>query len=262
MQMRLNWVVLAAAAALVAPVLHAGTPPVDFDRQVRPILSDNCFTCHGPDDKHRMAGLHFDTKEGAFSKAGVIVPGDSAHSKMYLRISNPNVAMRMPPAYSGHKLTPAQIDTHQELDRSGRQVANALGIRRAETSGSCLTVKDTHWVQNAIDHFVLAKLEKEGLKPSPEADKATLLRRVTFDLTGLPPTPARTGRFLGRQFAASLRKGSRSPARISALRRAHGHAVARFRPLRRHARLPHRQRARDVDLARLGHQGIQQQHAL
>ena len=75
----------AAGAARVA----ATTPPVDFDRQVRPILSDNCFTCHGPDASKRMMGLHFDTKEGAFGKPGVIVPGDSAASKMYQRISNP-----------------------------------------------------------------------------------------------------------------------------------------------------------------------------
>src|SRR3954447_215586 len=108
--MRMNLVVLACGAMALLPQIKGAGPAIDFDRQIRPILSDNCFTCHGPDEKHRMAGLHFDTKEGAFSKEGVILGGDSAHSRMYLRISNPNEAMRMPPAYSGHKLTAAQID--------------------------------------------------------------------------------------------------------------------------------------------------------
>jgi len=92
---------------------------VDFDRQVRSILSDNCFTCHGPDEKKRMLGIHFDTKEGAFGKPGVIVPGDSAHSKMYLRVSNPNEAMRMAHAAGFER---AQADgraggVNQDLDR-------------------------------------------------------------------------------------------------------------------------------------------------
>ena len=113
-------VLVSVALTSSAGFLLQAAPAVDFDRQVRPILSDNCFTCHGPDEKHRMLGIHFDTKEGAFGKPGVIVPGDSAHSKMYLRVSNPNEAMRMPPVSSGRKLTPAQIRHHQELDRFRR----------------------------------------------------------------------------------------------------------------------------------------------
>src|SRR3954469_12787597 len=107
--MRSTWFVLTAGALGLLPVLRAASPALDFDRQVRPILSDNCFACHGPDEKQRMAGLHFDTKEGAFAKSGVIMPGDSAHSRMYLRVSNPNQAMRMPPPASGRKLTPQQV---------------------------------------------------------------------------------------------------------------------------------------------------------
>ena len=160
---------------------------VDFDRQVRPILSDNCFTCHGPDEKHRMMGLHFDTKEGAFGKPGVIVPGDSAASRMYQRVSNPNEAMRMPPVSSGHKLTAAQIETIKSWIDSGANWETHWSFvvpKRADLP----VVKDEKWVKTPIDRFVLAKLEKEGLTPAAEADKATLLRRVTFDLTGLPPT--------------------------------------------------------------------------
>ncbi len=166
-----------------------------FDRQIRPILSDNCFTCHGPDEKHRMAALHFDTKDGAFSKAGVIVPGDSAGSRMFQRISNPDEAKRMPPVYSGHKLTAAQIDLIKNwIDQGAKwetHWAFATPQRPVEPP-----VSDARWAKTPIDRFVLARLDKEGLKPSPEADKATLLRRVTFDLTGLPPTPGELKAFL------------------------------------------------------------------
>ncbi len=162
---------------------------------MRPILSDICFTCHGPDEKHRMAGLHFDTKEGAFGKEGVIVPGDSAHSKMYLRISNPNEAMRMPPTYSGRKLTAAQIEIIKNWIDSGAKWEMHWAFvppKRPELPA----VHDQNWIRTPVDRFVLPKLEKEGLHPSPEADKTTLLRRVSFDLTGLPPTPAELNAFL------------------------------------------------------------------
>ncbi len=191
---RTNPVVFAVAFVLL-PYLKAASPAVDFDRQIRPILSDNCFTCHGPDEKHRMAGLHFDTKDGAFSKTGVIVPGDSAHSKMYLRVSNPNEAMRMPPTYSGRKLTPQQVETLKNWIDSGAKWETHWAFvppKRPDLP----PVKDEKWVRNPIDQFVLSKLESEGLSPSPETDRITLLRRVTFDLTGLPPSPAEVKSFL------------------------------------------------------------------
>jgi Protein of unknown function (DUF1553)/Protein of unknown function (DUF1549)/Concanavalin A-like lectin/glucanases superfamily/Planctomycete cytochrome C len=192
--MRINLVVLTLGAGL-SPLLTAAGPAVDFDRQVRPILSDNCFTCHGPDEKHRMAGLHFDTKEGAFSKPGVIVPGDSAHSKLYLKVSNPNTAMRMPPTYSGRTLTAQQIETLKNWIDSGAKWETHWAFvppKRPDVP----PVKDESWARNPIDRFILARLESEGLKPSAEADKATLVRRVTFDLTGLPPTPSELEAFL------------------------------------------------------------------
>lgn len=140
-------------------------------------------------------GLHFDTKEGAFGKPGVIVPGDSAHSKMYLRVSNPNVAMRMPPSYSGRKLTSEQIETIRRWIDSGAKWESHWSFVppvRPEVAA----VKQADWPRTPIDSFVLAKLEKQGLHPSPEAGKAVLLRRVTFDLTGLPPTSAELNAFL------------------------------------------------------------------
>ncbi len=188
-------VLVSVALVSSAGSLLQAAPAVDFDRQVRPILSDNCFTCHGPDEKHRMLGIHFDTKEGAFGKPGVIVPGDSAHSKMYLRISNPNEAMRMPPVSSGRKLTPKQIETIKNWIDSGAKWETHWAYV-PPVRPELPAVKQTTWVRTPIDRFVLAKLEQENLSPSPEADKATLLRRVTFDLTGLPPSPAELKAFL------------------------------------------------------------------
>jgi Protein of unknown function (DUF1553)/Protein of unknown function (DUF1549)/Concanavalin A-like lectin/glucanases superfamily/Planctomycete cytochrome C len=193
--MRASLIFLTLISGSSSQILRGATPAVDFDRQIRPILADNCFTCHGPDEKHRMAGLHFDTKEGAFGKPGVIVPGDSAHSKMYLKISNPNVALRMPPTYSGRKLTATQIETIKNWIDSGAKWEMHWAYVPPKHP-ELPAVQDTKWVRNPIDQFVLSKLEKEGLHPSPETDKATLLRRVTFDLTGLPPTQTELDAFL------------------------------------------------------------------
>jgi hypothetical protein len=177
------------------PIANAAPPAVDFDRQIRPILSDNCFTCHGPDQKRRMMNLHFDTKEGAFSKPGIIVPGNSAASKMFLKISSPDDAVRMPPSSTGRKLTPAQIDLIKTWIDSGAKWethwAYAVPVRP-----DLPAVSDEAWAKTPIDRFVLAKLDKENLHPAPEAAKSILLRRVTFDLTGLPPTPAELESFI------------------------------------------------------------------
>ncbi len=152
-----------------------------------------------------MMGIHFDTKEGAFGKPGVIVPGDSAHSKMLLRISNPNVAMRMPPSYSGRKLTPEQIETIRRWIDSGAKWESHWSFvppKRPEIP----IVKQADWPRTPIDNFVLAKLEQQGIHPSPETDKAILLRRATFDLTGLPPTPAELVAFLADKSPGAYEK--------------------------------------------------------
>jgi hypothetical protein len=168
---------------------------IDFDREVRPILSDNCFACHGPDENQRKAKLRFDTKEGAFAKPGVITPGDASKSRLYQRVSSKDQDMVMPPPSSEHKLTEKQIETIKRwIDEGARWDAHWAFIppRRPEIP----KVANAAWVRNPIDSFILARLEKEGLKPSPEADKTTLLRRVYLDLTGLPPTPAEVNAFL------------------------------------------------------------------
>ena len=123
-------------------------------------------------------------------------------------------------------------------------------------------VKDAAWLRNRIDAFILARLERQGLTPSPEADRTTLLRRVTLDLTGLPPTPAEVDAFLADPSPDAYEKVVDRLLASPRYRRAHGHALARRRPLRRHQRLPERRRTLHVALARLGDRRLQPQHAV
>lgn len=186
--------------ALFAPLRQASAlqtvnKPVDFNRDIRPILSDNCFECHGPDEGQRKARLRLDTREGAFAKAGVIVPGDAANSKIVRRITSQDPNVVMPPPASGHKLTAQQIELIRRWIEEGAKWSTHWAYQTPQRP-EVPKVGNATWVRNPIDNFILARLEKEGLKPSPEADKITLLRRVTLDLTGLPPTPAEVDAFL------------------------------------------------------------------
>ncbi len=189
----------ALSVGLLAVVSLADTRAnIDFDRDVRPILAENCFKCHGPDAGARQAGLRLDIAEGATTRlvSGRIpvVPGNLAKSELVLRIGAKD-ARQMPPVSSGKKLKSAQIailrEWIQQGARYGKHWAFIAPIRPALPS-----VKNTTWPRNQIDYFILAHLEKEGLKPSPEADKRTLIRRVCLDLTGLPPTIAEVDAFL------------------------------------------------------------------
>jgi hypothetical protein len=178
---------------------------VDFNRQVRPILSDNCFTCHGPDSTKRMAKLRLDISDGGIFANSVVVPSDAAGSRLYQRISNPDTAKRMPPAYSGRTLTPQQIAMIKQWIDEGAKWQKHWAFQ-APVRSDPPEPKEQGWVRNPIDQFVLFKLEQEGLKHSPEADKATLLRRVTYDLTGLPPTIAEVNSFLADKSPAAYEK--------------------------------------------------------
>jgi len=169
--------------------------PVNFDREIRPILSDTCFACHGPDENQRKSKLRFDTREGAFAKAGVIVPGKATESRLVKRITSKDPNAVMPPTDSGHKLTEKQIELLKRWIDEGAQWSEHWAFQ-APKRPQLPQVANKTWAKNSIDAFVLARLEKEGLKPSPEADRATLLRRVSLDLTGLPPTPADVDAFL------------------------------------------------------------------
>jgi len=194
--------VLAAALAATCAIFAAprdakgsAAQPVDFNRDIRPILSDHCFACHGPDENQRKARLRFDNKEGAFAKPGVIVPGDAAKSRLIQRVAAKDPAMRMPPQDFGHALTDKQIELLRRwIDEGAKWETHWAYLPPKHPELPKLS--NAAWPRNPIDHFILARLEREGLKPSPEADKATLLRRVTFDLTGLPPTLAEVDSFL------------------------------------------------------------------
>jgi hypothetical protein len=179
----------------------AGALAVDFDRDIRPILSDNCFTCHGPDEKRRMADLRFDVKDGGASR--VITAGDSAHSALFLRVSSDQKSTRMPPV--GNALTPKQIGLIKEWVDAGAKWQTHWSFV-APKRPAIPANQSNHWEKNPIDAFVLARLEKEKLKPSPEADKVTLLRRATFDLTGLPPTLSEIDSFVADKSPTAYEK--------------------------------------------------------
>jgi hypothetical protein len=171
---------------------------VQFNRDVRPILSENCFQCHGPDVHQRQAELRLDSREGAIAEhdgGKAVVPGDVKASRLVQRIISTVADERMPPEKTGRKLTQLQIETLRRWIEQGakyEQHWSLIAPRHDEPP----QVKDAAWLKNPIDRFVLARLQKEGLAPSPAASKETLLRRVSLDLTGLPPTPEEREAFL------------------------------------------------------------------
>jgi len=180
---------LATVCRAQAPV--AAAAPVNFSRQVLPVLSDNCFKCHGPDEKARKAKLHFDTAEGAFRiKDGksVIAPGKPASSELIRRLTSADPEVHMPPPDSGRKLTAAQIEAIRLWVQQGAKWETLWSLTQLKQPAPP-AVSDIAWTRNSIDRFVLARLEQEHLKPADEAKKSAILRRVTLDLTGLPPTP-------------------------------------------------------------------------
>jgi hypothetical protein len=182
--------------------------PIDFQRQVRPALSDACFQCHGPDPATRLADLRFDTREGAFGKrpSGTpIVPGDPDGSLLYQRIINPDKARRMPPEYSHKTLTEEQISTIREWIEQGANWEEHWAFT-APTRPEPPRVENAAWVRNPIDRFVLARLKTEGLEPAPEADRRTIARRVALDVTGLPPSPEQVDQFLNDRSADAYEK--------------------------------------------------------
>ena len=190
------------AANLAAGPKGPSAGGVDFSREVRPIFSDKCFACHGPDEGQRQAKLRLDTKEGAFADRGgyqVIVPGDAAASRLYQRISHKQAIARMPPASFERQPTESEIDTIRRWIDEGAEWETHWAFRTPQRPKPPEVEDNSQgkpWPRNAIDHFVLSRLEQEGLRPSPQADKNTLLRRVSFDLTGLPPTLEQVAAFL------------------------------------------------------------------
>lgn len=183
---------LAALAALtLASAARAAAPaPVDFNRDIRPILSNKCFACHGPDEATRAAGLRLDQPPPAGSRA--IVAGRPERSELIRRVTRRGQG-QMPP--SGEPLGEAQVELLRRWITEGAPYAVHWAFVPPQR-GEPPAVQAADWARNPIDRFILARLEAEGLRPSPEADKATLLRRATLDLTGLPPTLEELDAFL------------------------------------------------------------------
>jgi len=192
---------LAAAEVGGAPVAER---TVDFAREVRPLLSENCFTCHGPDEQARQRGLRLDVPEGPFADRGqfggpVIVAGNAAESLLFHRITASDLETRMPyrrglgtsvvPGRDDDALTDAEVETLRLWIDQGAEWESHWAFIPPERP-ALPPVADSEWPRNPIDSFVRARLEQEGRTPSPEADLLTLIRRVTLDLTGLPPTQA------------------------------------------------------------------------
>ena len=191
-----------AGLATLLPAQPAPTgdaPAVDFNRDIRPILSDNCFACHGPDEQKRKGNLRLDLRDAAIkpAKSGAValVPGQPDQSELVKRITSADPDERMPPPDSKKHLKPEQIELLKRWVAQGGDYKQHWAFV-APTRPELPSVTDAKWVRNPIDHFILARLEREGLTPSPEADKVTLLRRLHLDLTGLPPTIEEVDAFL------------------------------------------------------------------
>ena len=176
---------------MIATVLLCGravaNDKVQFNRDIRPLLSENCFNCHGQDENKRQADLRLDMRDAAIG-AGAIVPSDTTVSTLIERINSDDPDVIMPPPKSNRRLSAEQKKRLERWIAEGAVYeahwAFVTPVRPAEPN-----VRNQDWARNAIDRFVLEKLETKGLSPSPEADRATLIKRLSIDLTGLPPTP-------------------------------------------------------------------------
>lgn len=168
--------------------------PIDFNRDIRPILSENCFYCHGQDANKRKADLRLDVREDAI-KTGSITPGNLAKSELVTRIHSADASLLMPPPKSNRRLNAEQKKLLERWVQEGAVYNTHWAFVKPNRPASP-SVKKKEWIRNPIDAFVLAKLEQAGLAPSPEADRTTLIKRLSIDLTGLPPTPAEVEGFL------------------------------------------------------------------
>jgi hypothetical protein len=195
---------LVLAAALLLTAGLCGAAEVDFSRDIQPVLAGRCFKCHGPDENTLEAGLRLDQRAAAVAELDsgerAIVPGDPDASALLQRVSEPDPDLRMPPASEGDPLTRKQIEALRAWIAAGAEYERHWSFvpPQRPTIPDAQSIRDGSrvWSQNPIDRFVVARLEKEGLQPAPEADRATLLRRVSLDLTGLPPTLDEADTFL------------------------------------------------------------------
>ncbi|NOY43432.1 MAG: DUF1553 domain-containing protein [Planctomycetes bacterium] len=192
------WIGLLSWAIVLLVPISGRTDEVDFNREVRPILSKACFHCHGPDAENREADLRLDTEEGLLGEHAAIVPGKPEDSSVMARITSSDPDERMPPADSGEALSSEEVALIQRWIEAGAKWSQHWAFvppRRPELP----TTADPSWNRNPIDAFVQKQLEESSLRPSPEVDRTTLLRRLSLDLIGLPPTPSEVDAFLADQ---------------------------------------------------------------
>jgi len=175
----------ATLLSLSATLAIATEEKVDFATQIRPILSDRCFHCHGPDGQSRAADLRLDQQEAAHDYA--IVPGDPDSSEVFLRMTSHDPDLRMPPPDSNRSVSKQEIDLVRRWIEEGAEYEPHWAFRKIEKP-SVPQLENDDWSRNEIDKFVLAKLRAEKIEPNPEAEDWRLLRRVSFDLNGLPPS--------------------------------------------------------------------------
>ncbi len=189
---------LAISAWIPAARAADSAKPVDFNREIRPILADHCFSCHGPDEKSRKAKLRLDRREDAFALrngAAAFVVGKADDSEALQRVKSKDADEVMPPPAFHKPLSKDQISTLERWVSQGAPWREHWAFA-TPTKAPEPKVKDANWARNPIDRFILARLESEGLTPSAPADRITLIRRITLDLTGLPPTPSEVDAFL------------------------------------------------------------------
>ncbi|MEZ6138236.1 MAG: PSD1 and planctomycete cytochrome C domain-containing protein [Pirellulaceae bacterium] len=205
-------------SCVLSHTLFADERPIDYNRDVRPILSDKCFYCHGPDASHREADLRLDDEQSA-KEAGVIVPESPQESELWSRLVTSDVDLRMPPADSGKQLAEEEVKLLEQWIEQGAPYAAYWAFVEPQAH-SVPSVAEDDWSQMPSDRFILDRLRNEQLSPSPRAEFSTLARRVSFDLTGLPPSVEQMAEFgsdseddayeqLVEQLLASPRYGER-----------------------------------------------------
>ena len=205
---RLMWTVcwLAASLLLSASIVNAAssTKKISYNRDIRPLLANSCYTCHGPERGKRKAGLRLDDRDSAVREA--IVPGNSAESPLFQRVSTSDPDEQMPPKESKRpRLPPAAVAIiRQWIDEGARYEPHWAYVRPMRSQPP--VAQNAAWANNSIDHFIAAVHEEQGLKPSPDADPRTLARRLRFDLTGLPPSPAEVDAFAADHSPAAYEK--------------------------------------------------------
>lgn len=196
----IRWLCLGSLAGALCPISLAAPSPIDFNRDIRPILSDNCFACHGPDEKERKGRLRLDVREAALlpgrSRELPIVPGQPDASEVMFRIRAESPNDLMPPPESGKSLTQEQITLLERWIAGGAEYRQHWAFVPPERPPVPTPSASQGTIRNPIDAFLAARREREGFSPAPEADRTTLIRRTTLTLTGLPPTPEEIDAFL------------------------------------------------------------------